>query len=87
MPDLNVSVILAIIFTAFLLVNLFLAIKVIRQGENALVERFGKYTKTLEPGLNLLIPFIEKVSHRMDMRQQRIPLPARPTQQMVRQCR
>jgi len=73
MPDLNVSVILAIIFTAFLLVNLFLAIKVIRQGENALVERFGKYTKTLEPGLNLLIPFIEKVSHRMDMRQQRIP--------------
>jgi regulator of protease activity HflC (stomatin/prohibitin superfamily) len=73
MPDLNVSVILAIIFTAFLLVNLFLAIKVIRQGENALVERFGKYTKTLEPGLNLLIPFIEKVSHRVDMRQQRIP--------------
>jgi regulator of protease activity HflC (stomatin/prohibitin superfamily) len=73
MPDLNVSVILAVIFTAFLLVNLFLAIKVIRQGENALVERFGKYTKTLEPGLNLLIPFIEKVSHRMDMRQQRIP--------------
>jgi regulator of protease activity HflC (stomatin/prohibitin superfamily) len=73
MPDLNVSVILAVIFTAFLLVNLFLAIQVIRQGENALVERFGKYTKTLEPGLNLLIPFIEKVSHRMDMRQQRIP--------------
>lgn len=73
MPDLNVSVMLAVIFAAFLLVNLFLAIKVIRQGENALVERFGKYTKTLEPGLNLLIPFIEKLSHRIDMRQQRIP--------------
>ncbi len=73
MPDLNVSVILAVIFTAFLLVNLFLAIKIIRQGEKALVERFGKYTKTLEPGLNLLIPFIEKVVYRMDIRQQRIP--------------
>lgn len=73
MNDLNISVILALVFTAFLIVNLFLAIKVVHQGENALVERFGKYTKTLEPGLNLLIPFIEKVSHRVDMRQQRIP--------------
>lgn len=74
MPDLNVSVILAVIFTAFLLVNLYLAINIIRQGENGLVERFGQYTnRPLEPGLNLLIPFIDKVAYRVDMRQQRIP--------------
>jgi regulator of protease activity HflC (stomatin/prohibitin superfamily) len=72
MVDLNIGIILALVFTAFLILNLALALKVIREGEIGLVERLGKYTqKPLEPGLNLLIPFIDKLVFRADVRQQR----------------
>ena len=43
------------------------------QSEQFLVERFGRYNKTLEPGLNLLIPFVERVSYRVKVWQQNIP--------------
>lgn len=72
MNDLNISVVLALAFTVFLIVNLALALKVVKQGEVGLVERLGKYTGTpLTPGLNLLIPFVDKLVYRADIRQQR----------------
>ena len=72
MNEFNISVVLALAFTAFLIVNLALALKVIKQGQVGLVERLGKYTGTpLTPGLNLLIPFVDKLVYRADIRQQR----------------
>ena len=35
------------------------AIKIVRQYEKGLVERFGRYSRTIDPGLNFIIPFIE----------------------------
>jgi len=40
------------------------------QGEEFTVERFGRYTKTLVPGLNLIVPFVDRVRARMNMREQ-----------------
>ena len=72
MNEFNISVVLALAFTVFLIVNLALALKVIKQGQVGLVERLGKYTGTpLTPGLNLLIPFVDKLVYRADIRQQR----------------
>jgi regulator of protease activity HflC (stomatin/prohibitin superfamily) len=50
------------------------AIKIVRQYEKGLVERFGRYSRTIDPGLNFIIPFIEQVQ-RVDMREQVVDVP------------
>lgn len=46
------------------------AVKIVRQGQEYTLERFGKYTRTLEPGLHLIVPFFERVGHKMTMMEQ-----------------
>lgn len=48
---------LFILFVIFL----FAFIKVVPEGYHALVVRFGKYTRTIEPGINFVAPFIETI--------------------------
>lgn len=43
------------------------AVRTVSQGEEWTVERFGRYTRTLKPGLHILIPFIESVGTRINM--------------------
>lgn len=58
----------------------FASIKTVPQGQNWLVEQFGKYTKTLLPGLNLITPFMERVTYKISM--QEIVLDV-PSQQVI----
>ncbi len=44
--------------------------KIVPQGFEFTVERFGRYTKTLKPGLHILFPFIDQVGHKMNMMEQ-----------------
>lgn len=46
------------------------------QGYNWTVERFGRYTRTLSPGLNLLIPYIDRIGHKIIMMEQVLDIPA-----------
>lgn len=46
------------------------SIKIVRQSNVAMVERLGKYTKTLHPGFNFIIPFFDRVSQHVDLRTQ-----------------
>jgi regulator of protease activity HflC (stomatin/prohibitin superfamily) len=51
-------------------------IKIVNQGDEALVERLGKYTgKKLQPGLNYLIPMVERVSFQQTIRERVIDIP------------
>ena len=54
--DIVVIAVLAIVVLVF-----FAGVKTVPQGYNWTVERFGRYTRTLTPGLNLLTPFVEKI--------------------------
>jgi regulator of protease activity HflC (stomatin/prohibitin superfamily) len=45
-------------------------VKTVAQGTEYTVERFGKYTQTLRPGLHLIIPFIDRISNKINMREQ-----------------
>ena len=47
----------AAVVVVLALVVIFSGIKMVPQGHNWTVERFGRFTKTLTPGLNLIIPF------------------------------
>jgi len=70
----------SIIVIAILVVFVFLSrtVVIVRQANTAIVERLGRYRRTLSPGLNMLIPFIDRVRHRIDMREQVVTFPPQP---------
>ncbi|SEC27163.1 Regulator of protease activity HflC, stomatin/prohibitin superfamily [Paramicrobacterium humi] len=70
--------IIAIIVIIFVLVALFRAIRIIPQSTAGIVERLGRYHKTLQPGLNILVPFIDRLRPLLDMREQVVSFPPQP---------
>jgi len=50
-------------------------IKVVQQGKEFTVERFGRYTKSLKPGLHFLTPFVDSVGYKMNMRERVLDVP------------
>ena len=71
-------VILLAIVAIFVLVVLFRSIRIIPQAYAGIVERLGKYHKTLTPGLNILVPFIDRLRPLVDMREQVVSFPPQP---------
>ncbi len=63
-----------IILVVFAIIYLFRAVKVIKQYERGLVETLGKYTKTVEPGLVVIFPPLQRIRI-VDMREQVIDVP------------
>ena len=57
----------AIVFLLLAILVLFKGVRMVPQGYNWTIERFGKYTRTLNPGLHILIPFIDVVGRKLNM--------------------
>jgi len=57
----------AIFLLIFAFILIIMMVKAVPQGEEWTVERFGRYTRTLKPGLRFLIPFMDKVGARINM--------------------
>jgi regulator of protease activity HflC (stomatin/prohibitin superfamily) len=51
------------------------AVKTVPQGYNYTVERFGRYIKTMKPGLNLIVPFVDGIGHKINMMEQVLDVP------------
>ena len=68
------------VFVIFLIVLALFAIsagvKTVPQGMEYTVERFGKYTHTLKPGLNLIIPFVDSIGAKVNMMEQVLDVPS-----------
>lgn len=62
---------IAIIIIAFLFVTCFIVI--VPQSKKYIIERLGKYSRTLGPGISFLIPIIDSVAHRVDIRERVVP--------------
>jgi regulator of protease activity HflC (stomatin/prohibitin superfamily) len=71
-------IIVLVLVAVFVFVVLLRTIQVIPQAQAAIVERFGRYTRTLNAGLNIVVPFIDTVRNRLDLREQVQPFPPQP---------
>src|SRR3954470_3908255 len=67
--------IFAIAFVLLIIFTLFAGVKTVPQGWDWTIERFGKYTRTLSPGLNIIIPYFDRVGRKMNMMEQVISIP------------
>ena len=69
---------LILVVAIFVITTLARSVRIIPQARAGVVERLGKYHKTLLPGLNLVIPIIDRVRPLIDMREQVVSFPPQP---------
>ena len=69
----TVSAALSILILIFIIVTLRLCIRIVPQSQIYVVERFGKYTRSLNPGLSIIIPYIDKVAHKVSILERQLP--------------
>src|SRR5690606_30429647 len=69
---------LLVVLGVFVVVVLFRSIRIVPQATAGVVERLGRYHKTLQPGLNILVPFIDRMRPLLDMREQVVSFPPQP---------
>jgi regulator of protease activity HflC (stomatin/prohibitin superfamily) len=72
--------VVAIIFVVFVIITLMAGIRQVPQGRHYTIERFGRYNRTLTPGLGLVIPYIESVGAKVLMMEQVLDV---PTQEVI----
>ena len=67
--------ILPIAIVVFAVILILMGVKRVPQGLEYTVERFGRYTKTLKPGIQFIIPFVDKIGQRVNMMEQVADVP------------
>jgi regulator of protease activity HflC (stomatin/prohibitin superfamily) len=67
-----------IVVAVFVLLVVGRTVRIVPQARAGIVERFGRYSKTLKPGLNIVVPFVDRLRPLLDLREQVISFPPQP---------
>jgi len=72
------SLIVLLLLALFVIIVLVRTVKIVPQQTALIIERLGRYSRTLEPGLHLLVPFVDVVRANIDLREQVVSFPPQP---------
>jgi regulator of protease activity HflC (stomatin/prohibitin superfamily) len=72
------ELVIAAVVAVFVVITVLRSVRIIPQARARNVERFGRYRKTLEPGMNFIIPFIDRVKKEIDLREQVVSFEGQP---------
>jgi len=72
------ELIIAVVIVLAVLLTVVRSVRIIPQARARNVERFGRYRKTLEPGMNFIIPFVDRVKTQIDLREQVVSFNGQP---------
>jgi regulator of protease activity HflC (stomatin/prohibitin superfamily) len=72
------ELIIAVVVALAVVITVLRAIRIVPQARARNVERFGRYRKTLEPGMNFIIPFVDRVKPLIDLREQVVSFMGQP---------
>ncbi|PWJ50705.1 SPFH domain, Band 7 family protein [Quadrisphaera granulorum] len=67
-----------VLLLVFVVITVVRAVRIVPQASSLIVERLGRYSRTLEAGLHVLVPFIDRVRARVDLREQVVTFPPQP---------
>jgi regulator of protease activity HflC (stomatin/prohibitin superfamily) len=70
--------IVAIVVVVFLLIMFARTVRIVPQARAGIVERLGRYSRTLNPGLAILVPFLDRLKPLIDLREQVVSFPPQP---------
>ena len=74
----SVLLIVVVLLVVLVVVSLIKAVQIIPQATAAVIERLGRFKGTADPGLVFLVPFVDKVRERIDLREQVVSFPPQP---------
>ena len=69
----NSSNLLVVIIVVFAVIILRQSLKIVPQSQIFVIERFGKFTRALKPGLSLIVPFLDRVAHKVSVLERQLP--------------
>ena len=73
-----VALITIIIVAVIVIITLARTIRIVPQAQAGVVERFGRYSRTLTPGLTIVVPFVDRIRALIDLREQVVSFPPQP---------
>ena len=73
-----VALIVVLVVAVFVLVVIARTIRIIPQARAGVVERLGRYSRTLNPGLAIVVPFVDRIRETIDLREQVVSFPPQP---------
>ncbi|KQZ88109.1 hypothetical protein ASD62_01015 [Phycicoccus sp. Root563] len=76
--DFSAGFVVLLILVAFALIVLFRTVRIVPQQTALIIERLGRYSRTLEGGIHILVPFVDKVRANVDLREQVVSFPPQP---------
>ncbi|QDC11415.1 SPFH/Band 7/PHB domain protein [Oceanicola sp. D3] len=73
LPGISGGAVVVGLLALFVIISIFLGVRIVPQSEKYVVERFGRLKSVLGPGINLIVPFIDRVRHKVSILERQLP--------------